>query len=132
MRTNRRRRSIIAVVLALVYPGLGHVYLREWLRALLWFGLVITSSTLLIPESLVPSSLSPDALVAASEQLPGTTLAILFGITVLSMVDAYWLARKHSDEVSRGDVCPVCGNEIDPELDFCHWCTTRLADEDAS
>jgi hypothetical protein len=22
--------------------------------------------------------------------------------------------------------CPECGKELDPDLDFCPWCTTRL------
>ena len=25
--------------------------------------------------------------------------------------------------------CPECGKELDPELDFCPWCTTRLDEE---
>ena len=24
------------------------------------------------------------------------------------------------------ETCPNCGKELDPELDFCPWCTTRL------
>lgn len=32
------KRLWLASALAVIYPGLGHVYLREWLRALLWFG----------------------------------------------------------------------------------------------
>ncbi|MGQ4554449.1 DUF7575 domain-containing protein [Halobellus sp. GM3] len=24
--------------------------------------------------------------------------------------------------------CPHCGKELDPDLDFCPWCTTRLTD----
>ena len=23
--------------------------------------------------------------------------------------------------------CPHCGREVDPDLDFCHWCTERLS-----
>jgi endogenous inhibitor of DNA gyrase (YacG/DUF329 family) len=25
--------------------------------------------------------------------------------------------------------CPECGKELDPELDFCPWCTTRFDEE---
>ncbi|WP_336021696.1 zinc ribbon domain-containing protein [Halobellus salinisoli] len=28
------------------------------------------------------------------------------------------------------DSCPHCGKELDPELDFCPWCTTRLDSAD--
>ncbi|WP_418282709.1 DUF7575 domain-containing protein [Halorubrum sp. DTA98] len=26
--------------------------------------------------------------------------------------------------------CPSCGREVDPELDFCHWCTEELPRSD--
>lgn len=30
---------------------------------------------------------------------------------------------------SDGTECPECGRELDPELDFCTWCTARLDGE---
>ncbi|MEA5387690.1 zinc ribbon domain-containing protein [Haloarculaceae archaeon H-GB11] len=113
-----------------MYPGLGHVYLREWLRALLWFGLVITSSTLVIPDTVVPEQPSLDAIVTASQQLPTGAIALLFALTVLSMVDAYWVASRnaHRHDVQNAANCPFCGKELDDDLEFCHWCTSRLDD----
>jgi hypothetical protein len=128
---NSRKRPWLAVVLALLYPGLGHVYLREWLRALLWFGLVITSSTLVIPDGIVPEQLSLDAVVTVSQQLPMGAVALLFALTVLSMVDAYWVASRNGQNYDPDTAanCPHCGKELDEDLDFCHWCTTPLYDE---
>ncbi|MFA1610111.1 DUF7575 domain-containing protein [Halobellus rubicundus] len=30
------------------------------------------------------------------------------------------------EEPTDGGTCPNCGKELDPDLDFCPWCTTRL------
>lgn len=39
-----RKRSLIAVILSILVPGLGHIYLRLFPRALLWFaGIIIVS-----------------------------------------------------------------------------------------
>jgi len=126
--TRNEKRPWLAVVLAFLYPGLGHVYLREWLRALVWFFLIITSSTLLIPETAVPTELSVEALVAATEAIPLEAALALVSITVFSMVDAYWMAkqRNHDSAVAEGTTCPHCGKDVDPDLEFCHWCTQPL------
>lgn len=130
------KRPWLAAVLSMVYPGLGHVYLREWVRGLLWFGLVLATVSFLIPASAMPppgSELSLDAVLRATEALPeGATLA-LFGIVALSVVDAYRLAAvgNRRTEITAGNRCPYCGHELDSGLDleFCHWCTARLDDE---
>jgi len=127
------KRPWLAAVLSLVYPGLGHVYLREWVRGLLWFGLVLATVSFLIPASAMPpagSEFSLDAVLRAADALPeGATLA-LFGIVALSVVDAYRLAAvgNRRTEVTTGNRCPYCGHELDSGLDleFCHWCTARL------
>ena len=123
-----RKRPWLAVVLAFIYPGLGHVYLREWLRAVLWFGLVVSTTTLLVGEEVLPDSFTLDALVAASRAMPLEASISLLAITVLSMADAYWMAARgnRTAEVVSGQTCPVCGKELDEDLDFCHWCTTEL------
>jgi len=126
-----RKRPWLAVLLAFLYPGLGHVYLREWIRAIVWFGLVVTSSALLIPEDTLPQSLSPDAFLAAAEAMPLQATLVLFSVTVFSMIDAYWMAkqRNHTVTVAEGTTCPNCGKEIDSDIDFCHWCTEPLAQD---
>ena len=131
-----QKRPWLAALLAILYPGLGHVYLRKWGRALLWFLIIITSSTLLIPQDAVPSTLSFDALLAAGRAVPLPVSVAILMLTFLSMADAYWLARRSGEEPvqsagptsAEGDTqtCPNCGKELDADLDFCHWCTTKL------
>lgn len=132
-----QKRPWLAVVLALVYPGLGHAYLREWLRALLWFGLVLTTTTLALPSSVVPASgsgFSLEAVLAASQALPEEASLALLVLLVLNTVDAYRLARERNrrlDAVAGEGRCPHCGHETDTDLDFCQWCTESL-DENAA
>jgi hypothetical protein len=133
-----QKRPWLAALLAILYPGLGHVYLRKWGRALLWFLIIITSSTFLIPQDAVPSTLSFDALLAAGRAVPLPVSVAILMLTFMSMADAYWLARRSGEEAvpDRGEgptttasdtqTCPNCGKELDADLDFCHWCTTKL------
>ncbi|WP_335999917.1 zinc ribbon domain-containing protein [Halorientalis halophila] len=129
MAESSRKRPILAAVLGLLYPGLGHVYLREWVRALLWFGLIVLTGSLLIPDSVYPSTLTVDSLMAMSEAMPLEALVALSAVTGMNMVDAYVLASRNnrtSQRVAEGGQCPSCGREVDPDLEFCHWCTTEL------
>ncbi|WP_338727684.1 zinc ribbon domain-containing protein [Haladaptatus sp. DJG-WS-42] len=125
-----RKRPWLAALLAFVYPGLGHVYIREWLRALLWFGLMIATASFVIPEQAVQTAdLSIAALSRASEQLSLEAAFTVLFITALSMIDAYRLAATKNQAVKavvEGTRCPACGRDVDPELNFCHWCTTEL------
>ncbi|WP_246308400.1 zinc ribbon domain-containing protein [Halosimplex rubrum] len=127
---------MLAVALAFLYPGLGHVYLREWLRALVWFFLNVTSFTLLMPPDAVPESFGWSELVAAAENVTPEAALALAAITVFSMVDAYWMAKRQNTEtepeVDEGTTCPNCGRDVDPDLEFCHWCTERLNPESES
>jgi len=126
-----RKRPWLAALLAFVYPGLGHVYLREWLRALLWFGLVFSTTTLLINDSLVAplsDGVSLEALLTVTRNIPTEASVVLFVITVFSMADAFYMATRGNaeTEVVEGANCPHCGKELEDDLDFCHWCTTKL------
>jgi len=126
---SREKRPWLAALLALPLPGLGHVYLREWLRAGLWFGLVVTVAWWLVPMSVyVGTELTFESILAASRSVPAeANVAILF-ITSLSMVDAYMMASRGNREqaIEEGASCPHCGRELDEDLEFCHWCTTEL------
>jgi len=125
-----RTRAFLAAVLATIYPGLGHVYLRAWFRAFAWFGLTIMTVALVVPPevlSMVESG-GLGALTEASESLPlEATLAIL-AVRVLNVVDAAWLGLqpRSGAQPAEGLACPNCGRELDADLDFCHWCTTPL------
>jgi len=126
------KRPWLAVLLAFLYPGLGHIYLREWLRALVWFFLVVTGSTLLIPASAVPQTLSINAFMTAAEAIPPENGLALISITFFSMADAYWVAKRRNQVsmVEERTTCPNCGKDLDDDLEFCHWCTERVRTPD--
>ncbi len=139
-----RKRPWLAALLAILYPGLGHVYLRKWGRALLWFLVIISSSTFLIPQNAVPETLSMEELIAAGQAVPLPVSLAILTLTFLSMADAYWIARRTGEQAASPDLpdseirdgakqpdsdtrsCPNCGKEVDEDIDFCHWCTTKL------
>lgn len=127
-----QKRPWLAALLAIVYPGLGHVYLREWFRALLWFGLAITTLSLLVPAAAMPATdgVSLQALLEASQRVPREARIALFGIVLLSVFDAYRLAtlENRKAETAAGGRCPHCGHDLEEgyDLEFCHWCTARL------
>jgi hypothetical protein len=48
-------------------------------------------------------------------------------LLVLSTLDAYRLAvSAGGPKAEDGPTCPYCGHAVDPELDFCPWCTERF------
>ncbi|MFB6310713.1 MAG: zinc ribbon domain-containing protein [Salinirussus sp.] len=131
-RSTTQKRPWLAALLAAIYPGLGHLYLREWLRAAMWFGLIVSSVWLLFPR---PAELSVDAYLAAAADVPLEVTLALFLLSILSVYDAYRLAREANRAVAAaaGEAqisCPNCGKEVDADLDFCHWCTERLETAD--
>jgi hypothetical protein len=130
------KRPWLAVLLALLYPGAGHVYLREWLRAFAWFGLMFATVSLSLPASAVPDSggLSLDAVMQASRALPTGASIAIFVIFALNTVDAYRLARQEPSTPEPVDTdderrCPNCGRETDADLEFCQWCSEPLDTE---
>lgn len=118
----RRTRPFVAVLLALAVAGLGHVYLRRWSRAAGWFAMILGTGLALVGLFAEPT--------ASIDQLPPSVLYPVVGLFLLSAVDAYLLARGVSTRAARADpdapTCPHCGGELDPDITFCHWCTTRL------
>jgi uncharacterized paraquat-inducible protein A len=139
------RRGVLAAVLGLVYPGLGHVYLRRWLRALAWFALALATAVLVVPPSAIEAfdTQGIQGLVEASKSFgPEVTLSLL-AVRALNVADAYLVAvrdaaAKAAADAMSGDEaaenCPSCGGELDQELDFCPWCTMRFqrdADEES-
>lgn len=134
-----RTRAFIAAVLATIYPGLGHIYLRTWFRAFAWFGLSILTAAVVIPPDVVSATEAGDlgAVIEASRSLPTDAFLAILAVRVLNVVDAAWLGlqQRSPSRGSEGPTCPNCGRELDADLDFCHWCTTPLdggADESAA
>lgn len=131
MTATDRKRPLLAAALALVSPGLGHLYLREWFRALLWFGVILSATQLLVPIQ-PPETLTVGGVMDAygAVEMSTRAKAVIMGLTGLSMADAYWMATSGNRRAAAedGDVCPACGKELDEELTFCHWCSADLAD----
>ncbi|SDJ34306.1 zinc-ribbon domain-containing protein [Halovenus aranensis] len=133
--TQSRKRPWLALALTLLVPGLGHAYLRLWLRSILWLALYVTASTFVLPDDATPGELSVDAFVAASEAVPLEAAAVVLGVSVVCLVDVYMMTSHVNNRLRRASgavtVCPNCGNEIDEDLSFCHWCTTELEESEA-
>ena len=126
-----RKRPWLAILLTVFIPGLGHVYLRLWLRALLWLALYVTATAFLLPDAATPDSLSTDAFLAASDAIPVEVAALVLAISLFCIVDAYLMTNHVNRRVRRTSgeapaACPNCGKDLDADLSFCHWCTTRL------
>lgn len=129
-------RPWLAVLLGLLVTGFGHLYLRRWRRAAGWILLVIAVSSLFVPTDTIET-------LAAGEMPPLRPIAPLLLATGASVVDAYILAvrskyldaqpstRSPTHRATAAVTCPNCERTVDPELEFCHWCTTRLTDADA-
>lgn len=129
------KRPWLAAALSVLIPGLGHLYLRLWGRALLWLGLSMLASFLVFPGGSLPSSASVEAILNASESLSLEATVLVFGVSMLCVIDAYIMAQRINELVTRtrrisaGESltrCPNCGKELDPDIEFCHWCTAEL------
>ena len=130
-----RWRPWIAAMLSLVYPGLGHLYLRAWLRALGWLAMALLAAGLVMPQSVIEAYETGgfQAVLRATRTLPVEALVPLFVVRALVVADAFFVGRRQVKEAARRDaqsvgVCPECGKELDEDLSFCPWCTTRLED----
>jgi hypothetical protein len=125
--TTSGRRPVVAALLAVAVTGLGHVYLRRWARALGWITVGYAAVVLFVPEPTLT------ALTSGGEFDP-FTLAPVVLVGLLSAVDAYRIALftqrpSAGSNGTDGQVdCPACGKPVDPELGFCHWCTTDFTD----
>lgn len=131
-----RKRPWVAALLAVVIPGLGHLYIRMWLRAALWFALYFVTIEFLVPdEAFPPEALSVSAFADASGALPLSIALLIVFIGAMNVVDAY-LLTKRLNTLSRRRAgvspasCPHCGKDLDEDLDFCHWCTTPLSTDE--
>jgi hypothetical protein len=138
------RRPWLAALLGVLATGAGHLYLRRWLRAVGWLALTTAVTVLYVPEPVLTAATAADT-VPLEPFLPTLT------VIALSVTDAYLIAklsnRLHASLGNRGSRptnttarddpdtddsvdCPHCGKPLDPDLEFCHWCTTDLGDFD--
>lgn len=121
-------RAAIAIGLSVLYPGLGHVYLREWLRAIAWFAIAILAAMLVMPVELVEATETEglSVLLRTSEFLTFEAITALLAIRMLNAIDAAILALKPTTSEQPTNNCPNCGGELDDDIDFCPWCTKHL------
>lgn len=126
--TGLRDNPLLAALFGTALPGLGHLYLRRWRRALGWLAALVAVSMVLVPAPTL------DALAAGA---PVDTLSVLplAFVSAASVLDAIVLAwrggAQSTDSGTDADdtaepACPACGESVDPELGFCHWCTARF------
>lgn len=109
------KRPWLAAVLALLVTGLGHCYLRRWIRALGWF-LVATLATIVF----VPVDWTTDLRIR--------DVAPVMVVLALSALDAYRIAlvNNRDREVDDRQRCPECNRHIEPGDDFCWYCAAEF------
>lgn len=133
-------RVVAAAGFSVLLPGAGHAYLRDWMRALIFIAIYVPIVYLFVPTgelleaaTLVGSGSIIDGVGAASSAFTdGTDLVGQFTILFVIMYatsNAVFQAVGYGpggQSTAGGTGCPVCGRELDTDLDFCHWCTTPL------
>lgn len=118
-------------MLSFLQPGLGHLYLRAWVRAVLWFALWFGTLTVAVPSA-GPGGMFAlvERTLGALDSLPSEAVLGLASVTLFSTLDAYWLAARAQSRARDADegvaTCPHCGREVDADLDFCHWCSEPI------
>ena len=143
-----RKRPWFAVALTMLVPGLGHLYLRLWGRAVLWLAMTALGLVLAAPDGTLPNlfaleavlaslgSLSVGSVLGFFSSLPVESIVLLSGVLALCIVDVYLMTLRRNALLDRAEriaageqprQCPNCGREVDRDIDFCHWCTTEIA-----
>ncbi|QLK24916.1 zinc ribbon domain-containing protein [Natrinema zhouii] len=129
-------RAIFAAGLSVIMPGAGHALVRDWLRAAVFAGLFLAASAFFLPLDQLtaagPITSVDQALEQATVVAENTDPMAQFLLSFLSLfaaIDATFRALSYSSGEGTDaaePTCPECGKEIDADLEFCHWCTTRL------
>ena len=124
----RNKNILIAILFALIYPGLGHIYLRSWIRAITWFLFAIATTILVVPTPIMESIESGGVSVIFSDaaQLPFEAYIALAAVNLLNIVDVYLVAKSKYQSTESTSICTLCGRKLDPDLSFCPWCTADL------
>ncbi len=121
----RTRHPVVAAALGVLVPGLGHAYIRARIRGLLWAALFLVSLVVLAPAGSLADPISTDLLGDLYTESPDMVL-FLFAVWIMNAIDAYLTANRQRQDTREANACPHCGEPVDDDLEFCHWCTTRL------
>lgn len=98
-------RPLLAALLAMALPGLGHVVLRRWGRALLWHLTIVGGGVALFALYDVPvgSTISPVEAAETAATLPTDVTLPIAILYALSAVDAYLVGRADVTERRRAN-----------------------------
>ncbi|WP_222920025.1 zinc ribbon domain-containing protein [Natrinema sp. SYSU A 869] len=129
-------RALLAAGLSVIMPGAGHVLVRDWLRAALFAGLFLSVSAFFLPIDQLAAAgpitnvneINAYADIMAEETDAMAQFFLSF-IALFAAIDATFRALGYPPrgaDDTEGPTCPECGKGIDDDLEFCHWCTTRL------
>ncbi|GAB3675877.1 DUF7575 domain-containing protein [Halopiger thermotolerans] len=130
-------RALLAGALSILFPGAGHALLRDWLRAVVFAGLYLSAIAIFLPtEQLAAAETMADAVTIVGNMDSTGQFAVSF-IGLFAAIDAAFRSLGFpptgsgtGSGSSDGSTCPECGKELDEDLEFCHWCTTRLEPAD--
>ncbi|EMA61789.1 zinc ribbon domain-containing protein [Halorubrum lipolyticum] len=98
-------RPLLAALLAMALPGLGHLTLRRWGRALLWHLTIVGGGVALFALYDVPvgSTISPAEALKTAAALPTDVTLPIAVLYAISAVDAYLVGRADVAERRRAD-----------------------------
>ncbi|QFU82276.1 hypothetical protein [Natronorubrum aibiense] len=85
-----------AYLLAVCFPGTGHIYAREWKRGLSWAAMCSAALVFLSTGTLLTNGAVTEPIIITALRLEHTTFAdVAFPLTiiVLSVLDLYALSR---------------------------------------
>ncbi|MDJ1431085.1 zinc ribbon domain-containing protein [Halostagnicola sp. A-GB9-2] len=123
-------RAISAAILSVILPGAGHAMLRDWARALLFGGLFALGIYFFVPTG---DMMAAESMTEMVETMNAETSTVnqffLMFIVLFAAIDSTFRALgfpPNGSQDTDGPTCPSCGKELDDDLTFCHWCTTRL------
>ncbi|MHC3439584.1 DUF7575 domain-containing protein [Natrialbaceae archaeon A-gly3] len=128
-------RVLAAAGLSVFFPGAGHALIRDWARALLFAGLFVLTAVFFFPlEAMSTAESFSEATTIFEAETSRLNQFMLSFIVIFAAVDSALRALGYppgasADGESDGPSCPHCGKELDDDLAFCHWCTTRIEPE---
>ncbi|WP_137289569.1 zinc ribbon domain-containing protein [Natronorubrum halophilum] len=123
-------RAIFAAGLSVLLPGAGHALIRDWLRALVFAGVYFLAIGFFFPVGEIAAAGSmAEAMDIVTTKTDSISQFVLSFLVLFATIDATFRAvgfPPGGSTSNEGPSCPNCGKELDQDLTFCHWCTTRL------